>query len=119
MSVANLNLFEHLWRQKAFSLKTFGPAHDRSWEGVIDHIQKELREIASEHVAGCPSREALLEEWIDVAILTFDGALREGFSPAEIVAALLAKQIKNEGRKWPDWRAATPGKAIEHIREGA
>lgn len=33
-----------------------------------------------------------------------------------IVAALVAKQTKNEGRKWPDWRTQDPNKAIEHDR---
>lgn len=31
--------------------------------------------------------------------------------------ALEAKQTKNEGRQWPDWRTAQPGKAIEHVRD--
>jgi hypothetical protein len=57
-----------------------------------------------------------LKEWIDVTILALDGAWRSGASPAEIVAAIVAKQTKNEGRVWPDWRTADPNKAIEHDR---
>lgn len=51
--------------------------------------------------------------------LAFDGAWRSGHTPEQIVAAIEAKQTKNEGRTWPDWRTAEPGKAIEHVRETA
>lgn len=98
---------EILKRQSAWSLKTFGPG-DRA-QGVVDHIRKELTEVEA--------KPADLEEWIDVAILAFDGAWRAGHSPADIVEAYKAKLFKNENRKWPDWRTAEPGKAIEHVRE--
>jgi hypothetical protein len=101
------DLIAHLYRQRAFSEKTFGTG-DRA-AGVVDHIRKELVEIESD-----PKD---LEEWIDVTLLALDGAWRAGYSPEEIVAALEAKQTHNEGRTWPDWRTADPGKAIEHIRE--
>jgi hypothetical protein len=39
-----MNLIEHLTRQIAFSRATFGPAERTA--GVIDHIRKELVEIA-------------------------------------------------------------------------
>lgn len=42
---------------------------------------------------------------------------RQGHEPEAIAAAIEAKQTKNEGRQWPDWRTAEPGKAIEHVRE--
>lgn len=32
------------------------------------------------------------------------------------MTGIVAKQTKNEGRTWPDWRSAAPGKAIEHVR---
>lgn len=100
------DLVTHLRRQIEFSERTFGPGSRVS--GVCDHIRKELIEVEAE---GGP-----LSEWVDVIILAFDGAWRSGASPEEIVTAIVAKQIKNEGRKWPDWRTATPGKAIEHDR---
>jgi len=99
-------LIEILKRQKEFSEKTFGPGHRP--EGLCDHIRKELDEIAAAPYT--------LEEWIDVVILAFDGAWRSEHSPSQIVEALIAKQKKNESRKWPDWRTAEPGKAIEHIK---
>lgn len=102
----DFSLEAHLYRQGEFSERTFGPGP--RLEGIVEHIQKELREILAS-----PDD---LEEWIDVAILAFDGALRSGHSPRRIISALVAKQAKNESREWPDWRTAAPGKAIEHIR---
>lgn len=104
-----LELVPHLRRQRDWSLKTFGPG-DRS-NGVLDHLLKELAEIEAQ-----PDD---LSEWIDVAILAFDGAMRRGFTPEQVAAALLAKQAQNEARTWPDWRTADPDKAIEHDRRAA
>lgn len=102
-----MDLVKHLYRQIEFSERTFGPGPRA--EGVVDHIRKELNEIEAS-----PDD---LYEWVDVIILALDGAWRQGYTPEEIVAAIEAKQSKNEKRKWPDWRTAAPGKAIEHIRE--
>ena len=104
----SFDLVAHLHRAKAFSEKTFGPG--ARTEGLLDHIGKELVEVAESN--------GRLEEWIDIAILAFDGAWRCGASPEAIAAALEAKQTKNERRQWPDWRTAAPGKAIEHVRTG-
>jgi hypothetical protein len=71
---------------------------------------KEFIEIADAE----PGTERL-GEWIDVLIAALDGCWRSGASPHEIVDALLAKQGRNESRKWPDWRTADPSKAIEHV----
>lgn len=79
-------------------------------KGVVDHIRKELVEIEDS--------PGDLEEWIDVVILALDGAWREGHSPSAIIAGLEAKQVKNEVRKWPDWRMLPTDKAIEHDRSG-
>lgn len=104
------DLVQHLRRQIEFSERTYGPG-DRT-AGVCDHIRKELREVQDDAAAGLPT----LGEWVDVIILGFDGAWRSGATPEQIVAAIVAKQTKNEGRKWPDWRTADRGKAIEHDR---
>ena len=100
------NFFVHLKRQRDWSEKTFGPG-DRT-KGVCDHIRKELDEIEA--------KPGDVEEWIDVAILALDGAWRTGASPGMIIAALVAKQTKNEKRTWPDWRIAPKDKAIEHVK---
>lgn len=103
-----MNLIDHIARQRAFSLRTFGPA--KRTAGIIDHIVKELDEIKA--VEGKD-----LDEWIDVIILAIDGAHRMGFTPHEIAYALEAKQLKNEARDWPDWRTVPEDKAIEHVRD--
>lgn len=108
-AVAATPLFDflaHLRRQRAFSEQTFGPSVRTA--GVVDHIRKELCEIEAD-----PSD---ISEWIDVVILALDGAWRAGYAPEEIIAALVAKQDKNEARAWPDWRTAPVDKAIEHVR---
>ncbi len=98
----------HLTRQRDFSLRTFGPGARHL--GVIDHILKELDEIAADPTD--------LGEWVDVIILGFDGAMREGHEPQAIIDAIKAKQARNEARTWPDWRGMDPNKAIEHDRTG-
>lgn len=103
------DLVAHLERQRAFSLKTFGPGPRT--KGVVDHIRKELAEIEAD--------PADIMEWVDVIILAFDGAWRAGWEPQAIVDAIVAKQTKNEARQWPDWRTADPDKAIEHVRAEA
>lgn len=99
------NFWAHLHRQLQWSRQTFGPGPRT--KGVIDHIRKELCEIEA-----APDD---LSEWIDVVILALDGAWRSGATPAQIIDALVAKQTKNEGRSWPDWRTVSPDTAIEHI----
>lgn len=100
------DLVAHLRRQAEFSARTFGPG--ARVEGVTDHISKELKEVRDSGGA--------LSEWVDVIILGLDGAWRSGATAEQIVAAIAAKQAKNEGRRWPDWRTAELGKAIEHDR---
>ncbi len=100
--VPGFDMLTHLQRQREFSERTFGPGPRTA--GLIDHIRKELREIEAD--------PGDLAEWIDVAILALDGAWRTGASPQQIIDALVAKQVKNEGRTWPDWRTAPPDKAI-------
>jgi hypothetical protein len=103
-----MDLVEHLSRQRVWSEQTFGPGARP--DGIIDHILNELSEIAD--------KPDDLEEWIDVVILALDGAWRAGYSPEQIVAALVNKQKINESRQWPDWRTLPEGKAIEHIKVG-
>lgn len=101
------DLVGHLRRQAEWSARTFGPG--TRLHGVLDHLSKELIEVEES--------DGSLAEWVDVIILALDGAWRSGASPEQIVSAIVAKQAKNEARRWPDWRTSEPGKAIEHIRE--
>ena len=102
----SLDLVAHLRRQRAWSDQTFGPGERTA--GVIDHIRKELLEVEA-----APTDTS---EWIDVAILALDGAMRAGATPEQVAAALLAKQARNEARTWPDWRTMPKDQAIEHVR---
>lgn len=98
---------DHLTRQQGWSERTFGPGPRT--RGVIDHIRKELVEIEADPLD--------LMEWVDVVILALDGAWRAGHAPQAIVDAIVAKQTKNEGRVWPDWRTRSEDEAIEHVRD--
>ena len=99
-----------LTAQRQFSFATFGPPRGKDpTAGVLDHLRKELTEVAR-----APHD---LEEWMDVVILAFDGALRAGYTPLQVASAFTAKNHKNTLRRWPDWRSFEPGKAIEHVRE--
>lgn len=101
------DLVTHLRHQKEWSAKAFGPSDiiDRT-EGVLDHMKKEIEEARA-----MPND---IEEWIDIVMLAFDGAWRNGATPEQIAGTLFAKLRKNENRTWPDWRTADPNKAIEH-----
>jgi len=103
---SKFNFLEHLRHQAEWSKKTFGPGP--RVEGVTDHIAKELVEVRESGGA--------LAEWVDVIILGLDGAWRSGATPEQIVAAITAKQSKNESRTWPDWRTMPANVAIEHDR---
>lgn len=104
-----LDLTTILARQRAFSLATFGP--DYRPQQAIDHIVRELTEIEAD------PRD--IKEWIDVAIIGLDGAMRCGYTPEQVAQALIDKIAINETRTWPDWRSADPNLAIEHVKEGA
>lgn len=102
------DIIKHLYRQRKFSHETFGPPEVRGYKGPLAHLRKELKEIEA-----APDD---VEEWADGALLLFDGAMRAGHTPEEFMAAIAAKQDKNELRIWPDWRTADPDKPIEHVR---
>ena len=97
------DLNDHLFNQRRWSMRTFGPhMHSR---GVLDHIKKEITEIEA--------KPDDLSEWVDLILLAFDGAFRNGFSPNQITDALARKFRINMSRIWP--AIPDPEKAIEHI----
>jgi hypothetical protein len=106
--VKEFDLISHLLHQHAFSQRTFGPG--MRTQGVCAHIRKELAEIEADPTD--------LTEWIDVVLLSFDGALRAGYSAEQIVTALAQKFAANEKRIWPDWRLMPADQPIEHDRTG-
>lgn len=110
----------------AFSRATYGPG--KRTEGILDHISKELGEVsnATDDAVYAENAERT-EEWVDLVILSLDGLSRqllfyadEPTDPdfvAQLVCRLIAaKQSKNEGRVWPNWRDMPKDKAIEHDR---
>lgn len=112
-----MDLEKHLLRHMAFSHATFGPGERRN--GVIDHIKKEIKEIAESN--------GQATEWVDVVILALDGLTRrlaycngERSDPERVAETacrmIVGKQGRNEARIWPDWRTMDPEKAIEHDR---
>lgn len=102
------DLIKHIAQQQRWSRETFGPPCERGYEGVVDHLRKELQEIEDNPFD--------LEEWIDVITLAIDGAWRTGHDPQEIAKCLSDKLEKNKKRDWPNWRTQPAGKAIEHIK---
>lgn len=98
------NLETYILEQIQWSAKTFGKGPRTA--GLIDHIKKELVEIAD--------NPEDLYEWADVVILALDGAWRCGYTPRQICNALARKARINRDRDWgPD---LGDGKAIEHVR---
>jgi hypothetical protein len=97
-------LLAFLRRQREWSLKTFGDTPRT--KGVTAHIRKELLEIEA--------KPHDLMEWIDVAILAFDGAWRAGYTPEQIVEALEQKQAENFKRQYPFPKS--DDEPSEHVR---
>jgi hypothetical protein len=114
-SAHNITLYDLLSDQKRWSIKTFGPIPQRGNVGaspktVIAHLKKEMPELEE--------RPDALEEWLDFMLLSFDGAMRAGHSPRDIVLGLLTKlHINKYERKWPDYRKLKPGEPSEHLRK--
>jgi hypothetical protein len=100
---------DYVRRHLEWGHTTFGtPADGRGPLGPLDHLHKELSEIAEDPTD--------LWEWTDAIILSIDGFLRAGGKPTMVLPMLFAKQDKNAARDWPDWRTMDPNKAIEHVR---
>lgn len=95
---------KYLEKQIVWSRKTFGPG--RRTIGILKHIEKEMDEVIED--------SNNFKEWIDIVILTLDGAWRAGATPHEIVSRLYEKQNINFKRRWPDIPAQD--QISEHIK---
>lgn len=84
-------LVDWLQAKMEWSYKTFGISERHI--GVLKHIEKEIEEVRQ--------NPKDVTEWIDIILLAFDGACRMGFTPSQVVNALIAKQEKNVHRSWP------------------
>ena len=102
------HLSELVSKQRAFSKATFGPGS--RLEGVISHIERELKEIRK-----TPQDPA---EWADLILLALDGAWRQGVGAHALADAVEFKIHENESRRWPDWRNFKASEAVEHIPAG-
>lgn len=94
-----------LFDQQLWSLETFGPGFRT---GVFRHLEKEVKEAEK--------KPDDITEWADLLILTFDGAMRAGHAPEDIIRAYHLKIFENMEREWPDWRGLPTDQPIEHIR---
>ena len=74
----HMNLRGFLKRLEKWSQQAFGPG-ERT-KGITDHMKKEIEEIKKD-----PNE---LEEYIDPIMLSFDGALRQGYTPKEIIQGM-------------------------------
>jgi hypothetical protein len=97
-------LREYIQNHISWSREAFGEGNQA--EKICNHIEKELEEIRE-----TPND---LYEWVDVIILAIDGAWRAGYSPIEIINALISKQATNFERRWELGEGDNPN---EHIRE--
>lgn len=103
----NFDIIAHLYRAREWSRKTFGPG--MRVEQTLKHITKEQAEVRKDPYD--------VYEWLDIASLAIDGAMRAGHSPEAICTALFVKQGQNEEREWPDWRTMPIDEPVEHIRK--
>jgi hypothetical protein len=110
----DLDMVEYMAAQMVISRKAFGPPEDpragTRLLGILEHMRKEMIEVID------APRDPL--EWADLIILAMDGAWRQGITPGQLAFALVAKQMSNRSRRWPDWRNARPDQPIEHDRSG-
>ena len=104
-------LDDYLKKQQTWFLETFGPGNRD--DGLIAHIDDEFQEIRDS--------PGDIEEWIDIVILGFEGALRNAKGNdlervLAVVDCLRMNQEKNIARVWPDWKTADLEKPIMHIQ---
>lgn len=85
-------ILQYIQTQVKWSLRTF--QQGRSDTDLIDNIQKKLDEIKNQ-----PGN---LMKWVDIIILSLDGAWRNCHTPADIIKALREKQLINITRHCPD-----------------
>lgn len=73
-----------------WSVGTFGA--DRSLEYNCRHIESELVEVRAD------PRDPV--EWMDIAILAFDGAMRAGHTPEDVARVFVDKLKVIQGRTY-------------------
>ncbi len=97
-----------LRRLRLWSAETFGGQRP---VGILDHLRKEVEEIAEDPTD--------VNEWVDAILLALDGAMSTGHTPKEVIRAVHEKMTVNEKRDWPAPDPANADKAVEHIGDDA
>lgn len=105
-SLERFDILQFIREKNTWSEATFGPG--KRTAGVIAHIRSELTEIEA--------KPDDVVEWCDVILLALDGAFRAGFTPTQVITALIEKQAKNTRRQWPDWRTKKEGEFSSHVK---
>lgn len=104
---SRFDLISEYEKHRAFSLATFGPGPRLN--GVLAHLAKEMDEVRKDPTD--------VDEWIDLMILSLDGAWRNTGLPIHvIVSRFKAKLEKIRRRSYPDWRTVGQDAPIEHVR---
>ncbi|KAF1702840.1 dATP/dGTP pyrophosphohydrolase domain-containing protein [Pseudoxanthomonas kaohsiungensis] len=101
------DLVDHLRAQHAWSQDTFGPGPMTA--RLLDHIRKECVEVEEK-----PSD---ILEWIDIAALALDGAMRAGANASEVAAAIAAKFAVVRSRKYPPIGSIPADQAVGHLKD--
>lgn len=101
-----MNLFSFLNRQRRWSNNTFGRTTDiyARAAATIEHIESEVIEVKADPTS--------LEEWIDLTILSMEGAMRSGHTPHQVCMELERKFAKNQTRVWAK---SEEGRATYHL----
>lgn len=103
------SIFNFLSDLARWSEKTFKPG--RRTKGLIKHIEKELDEVRN-----APNDYQRAEEWVDIAMLALDGAIRSlNGCPAMAEDVLRRKFLAVQLREWPE--QTSEDEPCEHVRE--
>lgn len=109
-------MLEYVREHVKWSEETFGKG-ERT-EGLLKHIEKEIQEAreADFYIGIAPEAgDCLKMELVDIIILALDATWRLGFTPEQIISALIEKQNINKAREWP--QETRPNQPTEHIRQ--
>lgn len=109
-NIEHETILSYITKHMEWSRETFGDNEGevgQHTEGLLKHIESEVQEIRKS-----PSD---LMEYVDILILVFDAMWRRGFTPREIVAAIIEKQNINKLREYPKITSAS--EPTEHVRD--
>lgn len=101
-----IDIVNYLDENYEWSIRMFGPGERN--RGLSNHIQEKLPDVKDiDNTAA----------WVSIIRLAINGAMRAGLTSHELIQELVAKQLIDEHREWPNWREVDMDKAIHPIRE--